>query len=154
SLGDEGHQVEVAASVEEGLVLAAGGPFDAVVLDVRLPGVDGLTAMGTFRERNGPAPIIVITAFGDLETAVRAMERRAFAYLVKPFDLDRATGVVTRALQGREAARRAPALPIGSPDPEALIGRSPAMQELFKRIALVAPTDVPVLITGESGTGK
>jgi DNA-binding NtrC family response regulator len=154
SLGDEGHQVEVAASVEEGLELAAGGPFDAVVLDVRLPGLDGLTAMGAFRERNGAAPIIVITAFGDLETAVRAMEGGAFDYLVKPFDLDLATGVVTRALRGRETSRRAPAPPIGSLDPEALIGRSPAMQELFKRIALVAPTDVPVLITGESGTGK
>ena len=74
SLGDEGHHVEVAASVEEGLTIAAAGPLDAVVLDVRLPGVDGLTAMGAFRERIGAAPIIVITAFGNLETAVRAME--------------------------------------------------------------------------------
>ena len=78
SLGDEGHQVEVAASVEEGLKIAASGPLDAVVLDVRLPGVDGLTAMGAFRERIGPAPIIVITAFGNLETAVKALEGGAF----------------------------------------------------------------------------
>ncbi len=155
SLGDEGHHVEVAASVEEGLTIAAGGPLDAVVLDVRLPGVDGLTAMGAFRERIGAAPIIVITAFGNLETAVRAMEGGAFDYLVKPFDLDQATGVVTRALEGRGAAGdrpRAPRPPRS--EPEALIGRSPAMQELFKKIALVAPADVPVLITGESGTGK
>jgi two-component system nitrogen regulation response regulator GlnG len=154
SLGDEGHQVEVAASVEEGLDIAAGGLLDAVVLDVRLPGVDGLTAMDALRERIGSAPIIVITAFGNLETAVRAMEGGAFDYLVKPFDLDQATGVVTRALQSRGTAGQAPGAPMSAPEPEALIGRSPAMQDLFKRIALVAPTDVPVLITGESGTGK
>ena len=118
SLGDEGHQVEVAASVEEGLAIAAGGPLDAVVLDVRLPGVDGLTAMGAFRDRIGPAPIIVITAFGNLETAVRAMEGGAFDYLVKPFDLDQATGVVTRALESRggsEARHRASRAPPSSP---------------------------------------
>jgi two-component system nitrogen regulation response regulator GlnG len=154
SLGDEGHQVEVAASVEEGLKLAAAGPFDAIVLDVRLPGVDGLTAMGAFRDRNGPAPIIVITAFGNLETAVRAMEGGAFDYLVKPFDLDQATGVVTRALESRGADGQAPGAATTTLEPEALIGHSPAMQELFKKIALVAPADVPVLITGESGTGK
>jgi DNA-binding NtrC family response regulator len=154
SLGDEGHQVEVAASVEEGLRIAAGGPLDAVVLDVRLPGVDGLTAMGAFRERVGPAPIIVITAFGNLETAVRAMEGGAFDYLVKPFDLDLATSVVSRALESRGAESPVPGALSTALEPEALIGRSPAMQNLFKRIALVAAAEVPVLITGESGTGK
>jgi two-component system nitrogen regulation response regulator GlnG len=154
SLGDEGHHVEVAASVEEGLKIAAGGPLDAVVLDVRLPGVDGLTAMGAFRERIGAAPIIVITAFGNLETVVRAMEGGAFDYLVKPFDLDQATTVVTRALQARGARGAANGPAPVDPEPEALIGSSPAMQDLFKKIALVALADVPVLITGESGTGK
>ena len=113
SLADEGHHVEVAASAEEGLRIADASPLDAVVLDVRLPGMDGLTAMPTFRERIGPAPIIVITAFGNLETAVRAMEGGAFDYLVKPFDLDQATAVVKRALETRKA--RDPAA--GSRDP-------------------------------------
>ena len=154
SLADEGHDVDVAASAEEGFEIADGGPLDAVVLDVRLPGMDGLTAMSRFRERIGPAPIIVITAFGNLETAVRAMEGGAFDYLVKPFDLDQATTVVKRALEkGKPRSQRRPAdHATGQPRP--LIGTSPAMQELFKSIALVAPTDVPVLITGESGTGK
>jgi DNA-binding NtrC family response regulator len=154
SLADEGHHVEVAASVEEGLRIAGSGPLDAVVLDVRLPGVDGLTAMPTFRDRIGAAPIIVITAFGNLETAVRAMEGGAFDYLVKPFDLDQATAVVARALESHTT--RTPAVGAGpaGAESEALIGTSAAMQELFKKIALVAPTDVPVLITGESGTGK
>ena len=151
-LGDEGHRVAVAASAEEGLRQAEADPPDAVVLDVRLPGLDGLSALGEFRRRVGPAPIVVITAFGSLDTAVRAMEGGAFDYLVKPFDLDRAAAVLGRALAAR-VAEASPGPAEADPD-EALVGRSPAMQELFKKIALVAPTDVPVLITGESGTGK
>ncbi len=152
SLGDDGHQVEVAASAEEGMRIAEAGAFDVVVLDVRLPGVDGLTAMRGLRERLGPVPIVVITAFGNLETAVKALEGGAFDYLVKPFDLDQAVAVIKRALEKRRSAL---AVVRPSPEePEALIGSSPAMQDLFKNIALVAPADVPVLITGESGTGK
>ena len=159
-LGDQGHEVDVASSAEEGLELAGREPHDAVILDVRLPGIDGLSALGKFRELAGPAPIIVITAFGNLETAVRAMEGGAFDYLVKPFDLDQAATVVARALdagRGRQDAegRRTPTAPSNREvDQSVLIGHSPPMQELFKQIALVAPTDVPVLITGESGTGK
>jgi DNA-binding NtrC family response regulator len=152
SLGDLGHHVEVAATAEDGLRIAGSGTLDVVVLDVRLPGVDGLTAMRSFRDHVGLAPIIVITAFGNLETAVRALEGGAFDYLVKPFDLDQATSVVTRALEKKQAHEPASGVP--PRETEALIGSSPAMQELFKSIALVAPTDVPVLITGESGTGK
>jgi DNA-binding NtrC family response regulator len=152
SLSDLGHHVEVAASAEEGLRIAGSSSLDALVLDVRLPGMDGLTAMRAFRERVGQIPIIVITAFGNLETAVRALEGGAFDYLIKPFDLDQATTVVKRALEKRQswALTSAPS----NPDTETLIGSAPPMQELFKSIALVAPTDVPVLITGESGTGK
>jgi two-component system nitrogen regulation response regulator GlnG len=152
-LTDEGHRVDVAASAEEGLRLAEDGPPDAVVLDIRLPGMDGLSALAEFRSRIGPAPIVVITAFGSLDTAVRAMEGGAFDYLVKPFDLDQAATVVKRALEKRSAPG-GHAGATASEVAEALIGASPAMQALFKSIALVAPTDVPVLITGESGTGK
>jgi two-component system nitrogen regulation response regulator GlnG len=151
-LGDLGHEVAVASSAEEGLDAARSGPFDAVVLDVRLPGMDGLTAMGAFRERLGAAPIIIVTAFGSLDTAVRAMEAGAFDYLVKPFDLDQAGAVVTRALESGGAAIGAAKAATGA-GPR-LVGSSPPMQALFKQIALVAATDVPVLITGESGTGK
>jgi DNA-binding NtrC family response regulator len=153
SLADEGHDVEVAASAEEGLRIAGAHPFDAVVLDVRLPGMDGLTSMRAFRDRIGPAPIVVITAFGNLDTAVRAMEGGAFDYLVKPFDLDQATTVVKRALEKQKTRDRS-AESSAATGSETLIGTSAAMQDLFKSIALVAPTDVPVLVTGESGTGK
>jgi two-component system nitrogen regulation response regulator GlnG len=156
-LGDLGHEVDVASSAEEGLRLAQSGPLDAVVLDVRLPGMDGLAAIGRFHELLGPVPVIVITAFGNLETAVRAVAGGAFDYLVKPFDLDQAASVVGRALEvrtralGKETSTPADSS-AGADSP--LIGHSPAMQNLFKQIALVAPTEAPVMITGESGTGK
>jgi DNA-binding NtrC family response regulator len=111
SLGDLGHHVEVAATAEDGLRIAGSGTLDVVVLDVRLPGIDGLTAMRSFRERIGHAPIIVITAFGNLETAVRALEGGAFDYLVKPFDLDQATTVVTRALEKKQVREPASGRP-------------------------------------------
>lgn len=152
SLTDEGYEVETASSAEEGLGLALHHRFDVVVLDIRLPGIDGLTAIREFRARIGDAPIIIITAFGNLETVVRAMEAGAFDYLVKPFDLDQATQVVKRAIEQQPCDP--PKANSTGEAAETLIGRSPAMQELFKRIALVARADVPVLITGESGTGK
>jgi two-component system nitrogen regulation response regulator GlnG len=152
-LGDEGHNVRVAATAEEGLRLAEQSRPDAMVLDVRLPGMDGLTALKEYRRRFGPIPIVVITAFGNLETAVRAMEEGAFDYLVKPFDLDQAAAVIGRAVASpaSSAATTGDSSPVNR---ETIVGRSPAMQELFKTIAVVAPTEVPVFITGESGTGK
>jgi DNA-binding NtrC family response regulator len=153
-LGDEGHRVEVAASAEEALRLAGEIQPDAVVLDVRLPGMDGLSAMAGLRDRTGGSPVVVMTAFGDLETAVRAVEAGAFDYLIKPFDLDRAADAVRRALEAGKrptSEKRSEATPdLG----DVLIGSSPPMQALFGRIAMAAAADVPVLITGESGTGK
>lgn len=153
ALKGEGHSVSVAASAEDALVAARRRRPDAVVLDVRLPGIDGLTAMGRLREASGDAPVIVVTAFGNLGTAVRAVEGGAFDYIAKPFDLNQALEAVGRALQRRDVspAAAAPAEPDGA---EEIVGRSPTMQVVFKRIALVAPRDSCVLITGESGTGK
>ena len=160
ALTDEGHSVRVAASGEEALQLT-GGDWrpDVVVMDVRLPGIDGLAAMRQLRERIGTTPVVVMTAFGSLDTAVRAMEGGAFEYLVKPFDLDAAVEVLRRALRaaaaGDSASRKADA---GAADADsrgdALVGSSPAMQQVFKQIAQVASAEVGVLITGESGTGK
>jgi two-component system, NtrC family, nitrogen regulation response regulator GlnG len=153
ALTRQGHHVQVAASAEEALRLAEHNRFETVVLDVRLPGMDGLTALSRLRTLTEDAPIILITAFGNLNTAVQAVAGGAFDYLTKPFDLDQALDAVARALQ-----RRPPTEPIDA-EPEAtgseeIVGQSPAMQTVFKRIALVAPRDSCVLITGESGTGK
>jgi DNA-binding NtrC family response regulator len=155
---DDGHEVSIASSAEEALDIAAETTPDAVILDVRLPGRDGLSAIKDLRQKIGDVPIIVVTAFGNLQTAVRAVEEGAYDYLSKPFDLEQAAEIIRRAL-------RQPAQPCESRDsytqsieePAAqgtLIGSSLAMQAVFKQIALVAASDVPVLITGESGTGK
>src|SRR5271166_6041073 len=107
ALSQEGHSVAVAASAEEAFQRAGQHKPDAVVLDVRLPGLDGLTALGKFKQMAPLAPVIVITAFGNLDTAVRAVEGGAFDYLVKPFDLDQAASVVTRALNARRGRQEA-----------------------------------------------
>jgi len=155
ALTSEGHRVAVAASAEEGLALASDQKPDAIILDVRLPGVDGLTALGRLRELAPEAPIIVVTAFGNLTTAVKAVEGGAFDYLAKPFDLEQALDAVARALQ-RRALQNQPATDSLEPaaGQDEIVGHGPAMQVVFKRIALVAPREACVLITGESGTGK
>jgi DNA-binding NtrC family response regulator len=153
-LGEEGHEVVTASTAEEALRLARSSTFDAVILDVRLPGMDGLTALPLLREKLGGAPVVVMTAFGDLETAVKAVEAKAFDYLVKPFDLDQASKVVRRALEASRMPRGTSSPIVSAVEDGSLIGSSPAMQSLFKAIAMVAAADVPVLVTGESGTGK
>ena len=170
-LSDEGHSVEVAASVEAGLEACGRFLPEAMLLDVRLPGRDGLSALPELRGIVPHAPVVVMTAFGDLDTAVRAVNAGAFDYLVKPFDLESVSRIVAQALAEREQlakreqlaereqrARRAadvanPAA-VAVTDTTLLVGSSPPMQEVFKQISLVAPTDLPVLITGETGTGK
>jgi two-component system nitrogen regulation response regulator GlnG len=155
ALTGEGHHVAVAASAEQAFSLAQKRRPDAVILDVRLPGLDGLSALGRLRQLTDDAPVIVVTAFGNLSTAVRAVEGGAFDYLAKPFDLDQALEAVARALQRRSLQDRHPPREAESAaGPEEIVGRSPSMQVVFKRIALVAPREACVLITGESGTGK
>jgi two-component system nitrogen regulation response regulator GlnG len=154
ALGREGHSVAVAASAEQAFALLNQQRPDAVVLDVRLPGMDGLTALARLRRIASDLPVIVVTAFGDLPTAVRAVEGGAFDYLAKPFDLHQAIECVNRALHRRPAPETAASIPENTAGPEEIVGRSPAMQNVFKRIALVASRDAGVLITGESGSGK
>ena len=153
-LTDEGHDVVVANSGEAAIACAENRPPDVVLMDVCLPGIDGVNALGRIRDLSpNPPPIIIMTAFGSLDVAVRSLSAGAFDYLPKPFDLDQAVHIVQRALQ-RATASRQPidSSPVGSTP--TLLGRSPPMQRVFKEIALVAQTEAAVLITGESGTGK
>ncbi|MCG8448148.1 MAG: sigma-54 dependent transcriptional regulator [Pirellulales bacterium] len=145
-----GHNVVAAASAEEGLQLAAKSSPDLLVLDVRLPGMDGLTALQHFREHIGNAPIIIITAFGDLQTAVKTVQAGAFEYIIKPFDLAEVRSAIERALHKDSHATTIASV---ETDDE-MIGCTPVMQELFKRIALAAASDANVLVRGESGVGK
>jgi two-component system nitrogen regulation response regulator GlnG len=149
-LSDDGHDVALAADIPSALAAARAHAPDAILLDIRLGGHDGIDALPELRAAAGPVPVIVMTAFGDLNTAVRAVQAGAFDYLVKPFDLERITQVVTTALADRVVS---PAQ--AEPPPQTdLIGSSPAMQEVFKHIALVSASDLPVLITGPTGSGK
>jgi two-component system nitrogen regulation response regulator GlnG len=145
-----GHVADVAASAEDGLVQAAAARPDVLILDVRLPGMDGITAMEAFAKHLGGAPIIVITAFGDLATAVEAVRKGAFEYVVKPFDLAEIRAVIERAL--RAVPESAPVVPAQTVD--GMLGKSAAMQAVFKKIALAANSDASVLLQGESGVGK
>ncbi len=149
-----GHTTASAASAEQGLAAAKSRRPDAVVLDVRLPGMDGLTAMQHFRDLLGTVPIIVITAFGDLTTAVRAVRQGAFDYLLKPFDLRAAERALARALQKKPLGDEIPET-VPQPKSEyAIVGSSPAMQEVFKQIAVVAHSEACAHLVGESGSGK
>ena len=155
-----GCPVRVASTGAAGLAAYTEEPADVVFLDVRLPDVDGLEVLERLCARDPQARVIVITAYGSLETVTRAIRGRAFDYLVKPIDLDRAAELVAQAQASRHAAAAgepppdpgAPGPP--APDDLALVGRSPAIQEVYKRIGRVADTDSAVLILGETGTGK
>lgn len=149
-----GHTVATAASAEKGLEAAADRRPDAVVLDVRLPGMDGLTAMQHFRDLLGAAPIIVITAFGDLATAVRAVRQGAFDYLLKPFDLPIARRAIARALAESPQSPPTDESETRARSEYAIVGNSPAMQEVFKQIAVVANSEACAHLVGESGSGK
>lgn len=157
-LSGEGHRVLTAGSAEAGLRLAAEHPIALVLLDVRLPGESGLEALPKFSSVTGGAPVVVMTAFGDLETAVEAVRQGAVDYLTKPFRLDAAAEVCRRALRWTQATSVSDTFSAGRDRDAAavdtLVGVSPAMQKVFRQIALVAASDLAVLISGETGTGK
>jgi two-component system nitrogen regulation response regulator GlnG len=145
-----GHEVAAASSAEQALALAEQQRPDAVLLDVRLPGMDGLTALPRLKELAPAAQVIVMTAHGDLGTAVEAVRQGAFDYVAKPFDLARIERLLERALAQPKAVASS-AIDVAA---DGLVGRTAVMQEVFKRIALVAPAEACVMLAGESGAGK
>lgn len=153
-LQEEGHDVVSASSAEEGLQLASQLQPRLILLDVRLPNEDGISALPKFIEATSGSPIVVMTAFGDLETAVAAVKRGASDYLVKPFRLEDARRACRKALAASGSNQHAGVVRRDVSQEPQLIGRSPAMQHVFRQIALVASSDLSVLITGETGTGK
>jgi two-component system, NtrC family, nitrogen regulation response regulator GlnG len=132
-------------------------PYDLVFLDVRMPGVDGLAALARMRELRADACVVVMTAHGTMETAIQAMQRGAYDYLTKPFDLDEVLLLAERALAAGRLTQEVARLRSGLQEVRefsALIGRHPRMQDVYKTIGRIAGTDVTVLLGGESGTGK
>jgi two-component system nitrogen regulation response regulator GlnG len=156
-LGPQGMQIEVARTADEGLRQVAAQLPDVILLDVHLPDLSGLEAYQRIRAIDGRIPVIFITWAATADTAIEAMKEGAYDYLFKPLDLARLRQVVAQALElgrrMREPAVVAETLPAEDTG-DAIIGRCPAMAEVYKAIGRVAAQDVLVLITGESGTGK
>ncbi|MGB1110948.1 MAG: nitrogen regulation protein NR(I) [Gammaproteobacteria bacterium] len=125
---------------------------DAVVTDVRMPGIDGLELMERLHGEDANIPVIVITAHSDLDSAVSAYQSGAFEYLPKPFDIDEAVTLVQRAIKHR--AEQATDITREKEKPTEIIGEAPAMQEVFRAIGRLSRSNITVLINGESGTGK
>ncbi|MFO0608684.1 MAG: sigma-54 dependent transcriptional regulator [Polyangiales bacterium] len=156
-LGDLGYAVSTAVDGPEALAMLEAGGFDLCLLDLGLPGLDGLEVLARLQGREGVPPVIVITARDDMRSTVTATQRGAWDYLVKPLDIERLKITVRRALESRELSRR-----IGSLvetmardfQVDNIVGRTPAMREVFKTIGRVADSTATVLVTGESGTGK
>jgi len=126
---------------------------DAIVSDIRMPGVDGLRLLGQIRDAYPDLPVIIMTAHSDLDSAVSAYQGGAFEYLPKPFDVDEAVALVQRAVEFRRERGTAQA-EIPSQQTTEIIGEAPAMQEVFRAIGRLARSNITVLINGESGTGK
>jgi two-component system nitrogen regulation response regulator GlnG len=149
----EGMDVLTAASGIDGLAIVREKNPDVVVVDLQLPDRSGLEVFAEIQSVAPKKPVIFITAHGTTQTAIEAMKRGAFDYLVKPVDLDRLSQVIERAF---EAARlmSVPAVLAVESVPDQIVGHSAVMQEMCKAIGRVAPQDVNVLILGESGTGK
>src|SRR5262249_23549910 len=157
ALGPQGMQVEVARTAEDGLRQVAAQPPDVILLDVHLPDLPGLEAYQRIRQIDARIPVIFITWAATADTAIQAMKEGAYDYLFKPLDLGRMRSVVEPAVElGR--LMREPAVVTETPPAEdygdAIIGRCPAMAEVYKAIGRVAAQNVIALITGESGTGK
>ena len=152
ALREAGRDVREFADAET-LLAALRGPTlpDVVVSDVRMPGAGGLNLLEQLKARGIAAPVIVMSAFTDITSTAAAYRNGAFDYLPKPFDLDQVVAAVERA----EAETRPPPVPIPVIEPEQeLIGQAPAMREVFRSIGRVAATDLNVLVTGATGTGK
>ncbi len=156
-LTDEGYHPIIANNAEEGLRRLSSENPDIVLLDVRLPGMNGLDALKQMKALRPDMVIVVMTAYDDVETTIRAMQLQAFDFIPKPIDLDKVKAILERASQMQAVRGKLPSVSteLSMPSQEhRLIGRSPQMQEIYKLIGLMASNTITVLIEGESGTGK
>ena len=150
--------VELARDGDEALRLIMGNVYDLVLLDIKMPGLTGLELLDRIKKERSDLFVVIITADASMENAVEAIKRGAYDYLTKPFDLVVIDALVEKVSRARELASQVSALKEELKDlyplENAIIGNSPAMQEIYKMIGKVAPIDATVLLRGESGTGK
>jgi DNA-binding NtrC family response regulator len=154
----EGYRVQLASSGEEGIELARSVPFDAAIVDVMMPGMDGMATLEELKRLDDELPVLMITAFASVETAIAAMKRGAFDYITKPFKNDEVLVVVRNAVERRQLVAENTALrqtlQAHAQRFSGIIGRSPRMKQVFDLIIQAAPSRSTILVTGESGTGK
>jgi len=151
---DRGFDVETAGDAEEGLTFIKSGPFDLVISDIRMPGRDGLSLLEEVRQLMPELPFIMITAFQDLDSTVAAMRGGAVDYVPKPIDLEELEAAVDKAVIKRDDPN-ADDIVLALDDKSGIIvGRSPAIQDVFKQIGIASQNRVNVLIQGEPGAGK
>jgi nitrogen regulation protein NR(I) len=155
-LGTSGHEVTTERRAAAALERLQQESFDLAIFDVCMPGMTGLEALREIKNLHPKLPVIIMTGQGTMETAVEATQCGAFDYQLKPFEPEEVLATIERALEGARMMKGQIAVDPEqeAPASEAIIGRSPGMQEVYKTIGRVAGTDVTVLIRGESGTGK
>ncbi len=157
-LKKEGYSAVMAQDGEEGLRLAGSGNIDLIFMDITLPKMTGLEVLKKFQEQGINIPTIIITGYGIMQNAIKAMQLGAFDYLTKPLDINKIRELTKKALSKSPASENDDAVSYNADiiDRYEIIGRSQRMQEIYKLIGMVSttPNTVPVLITGESGTGK
>lgn len=150
ALQRKGYEVccfETVRAVKEALERSSPG---VILTDIRLPDDDGLAVVDTLKRLSVDCPVVAMTAFSDLDQAVNAFQKGVFEYLPKPFDLEQVMSVIERALSSGKARPKTKPAPAGGQ----LLGESPAMQEVFRTIGRLSRSDISVLITGETGSGK
>jgi two-component system response regulator PilR (NtrC family) len=157
-LSREGYDVRLAAGAQQGLDLARSMPFDAAIVDMMMPGMDGISALDELKKIDDDLPVLMITAFASVENAITAMKRGAFDYITKPFKNDEVLVVLRNALAQRRLVAENRALRQNLQAHQNkfgdIIGRSPRMKQVFDLIIQAAPSRTTILINGESGTGK
>ena len=151
ALTREGIPFETFSLAQDAIDALKQGAPQVLVSDIRMPGTSGLELLQTVKAQFPALPVIVMTAYSDLESAVSAFQGGAFEYLPKPFDVDQAVDLIRRAIDESAREEAFEEAPTASPD---ILGQAPSMQEVFRAIGRLSQSNATVLITGESGSGK
>lgn len=153
-LKKEGYEVFTAANGQEALKIVKDTQISVVATDLKMPGLDGMGLLQKIMEYDHAMPVIILTAYGTVASAVDALKNGAFDYITKPFENDELKTVILKAVRTRLLEDALQPAPLGSVDPYRIIGQSDRLSEILRIVQRVSPTETTVLITGETGTGK